>query len=331
MNTPKKYLDRAKKFLWNKLGRAREYYDPEGLNEIWARMRETLATAVIEVKEKGASSLASALAFLQTPDLLKWTENLTKGAATVYDKAMDAEYLRTHIGGGAHRLFDGGHTIIGSWEAVKDAMKGDSTAQEIVEWTKAYMKDLTTVKGMPFFNLDKADYDKWAGEIARKIPGVSREFLYDLLSFDAMEICAAGFSVVGVFFAFSKEDKEKLAEILGAMGISSIVAANPILGLTTIAVTAYSYWKHGPMDAVAAVKGGGLTAISALIFSIMGLPILVELVIVVVLTTLLKKHIINNEKFIGWLKTKIQDSLSGPKELLNLERLTSLMPTAGEP
>ncbi len=117
-----------------------------------------------------------------------------------------------------------------------------------------------------------------------------------------------------------------MAEILGAMGISSIIAANPILGLMTIAVTAYSYWKHRRMDAASVVKGGGVTAISAVMFSIMGLPILVELVIVVVLTTLLKKHIINNREFIEWLKANIQDSLNGSKKLLNLEGLASLLP-----
>ena len=39
--------------------------------------------------------------------------SLAEGPATIYDKAMDAEYLATHVGGGNHRLFDGGHTL--SW------------------------------------------------------------------------------------------------------------------------------------------------------------------------------------------------------------------------
>ena len=57
-----------------------------------------------------ASKLAS--------DLNDVLAGLAKGPATIYDKAMDAEYLATHIGGGSHRLFDGGHTIAGAFQAV---------------------------------------------------------------------------------------------------------------------------------------------------------------------------------------------------------------------
>ena len=38
-------------------------------------------------------------------------QNMVKGSPTIYDKAMDAEFIATHIGGAQHRLFDGGHTI----------------------------------------------------------------------------------------------------------------------------------------------------------------------------------------------------------------------------
>ena len=42
--------------------------------------------------------------------------------ASIGRKAMDAEYLRTHIGGGWHRLYDGGHSLVGSWKAVSEAL-----------------------------------------------------------------------------------------------------------------------------------------------------------------------------------------------------------------
>jgi hypothetical protein len=35
----------------------------------------------------------------------------------------------------------------------------------------------------------------------------------------------------------------KLSELLGAMGITSILSANPLTGLASIAVTAYAYRK----------------------------------------------------------------------------------------
>ena len=64
------------------------------------------------------------LAFLHTKDLLKWTESVTDGPGSIYDKAMDAEYIRTHIGGGDHRLFDGGHDLVtwimSTWQKFSD-------------------------------------------------------------------------------------------------------------------------------------------------------------------------------------------------------------------
>jgi len=316
--------------MWDKLKKTVKYNDSLGLNEVWDGMKQKLATAADNVKEIGSGTMPTVLPFLQIPDLLKWTKSLTEASATAYDKAMDAEYLKTHIGGGEHRLYDGGHTILGSWGAVKESVKNDEikdrgTDEQIIGWAEAYFKDLTTTMGMPFYTVDKANFDQWVEAVVGTIPGVDRRYLYDLMSFDALEILAAGISVVGVFFAFKNEDKERLAEILGAMGISSTISANPILGLMTIAVTAYSYWKHGNVDMASMLRGGGMTAISATMFSIMGLPILVELVIVVTLMTLLKKQIINNEDFVGWLKTKIEESLQGPKKFLNVEGLNSIL------
>lgn len=313
----------------NKVKKAAEYYEALELNELWEKNKQRLASLSDAVKEKGSANLSTILPFLQAPNLFKWTKALTESAATVYDKAMDKKFIETGIGGPEHRLFDGGHTIAGSIKAVHNELEYDKPAQEIIGWVKAYGKDFTTPMGMPFFTLDKADFDGWVEAIAGKFPGIDRKYLYDLTSFDAMEIFAAGLGVVGVFFAFKKEDKEKVAEILGSMGISSIIAANPIMGLTTIAVTAYAYWQHGPMDVAAVVKGGGMTAVSAVIFSVLGFHILVELVIVVTLSTLLRKHIIDNEEFVGWLKVKIHDSLQESKDLLSLERLVILLPKTG--
>ena len=68
-------------------------------------------------------ALASALA----GDLNSLSAKIVEGPATIYDKAMDAEYLATHIGGGNHRMFDGGHTLAGAFNAVRGASVEDGT------------------------------------------------------------------------------------------------------------------------------------------------------------------------------------------------------------
>ena len=70
--------------------------------------------------------LASAL----SADLNGMLAGMVAGPATIYDNAMDAVYLATHVGGGSHRPFDGGHTIPGAFRAVRDASPDDTIVDE---------------------------------------------------------------------------------------------------------------------------------------------------------------------------------------------------------
>ena len=309
----------------NKVAAIGEKYDSEYFQNAWETFRTRLSEVGDRLEDKRSEVFAAATVFLQQNDLLHWTKQLTDGVANASDKAMDAVYLKTHVGGGEHRLFDGGHTIVGSWEVVKNAHGGDA---QFSDWLNAYMKDLTTPMGMPFVTLEKADYARWVDNFAGRIPGVDRQYLYDLLTFDAMEIITTGFTLAAVWFAFNKEDKQKLAQILGAMGISSITAANPIMGLATIIVTAYAYWKHGGVDVAGLIKGGGLTAFSAFMFSIMGLPVLVELAVVISLSIILGKYIFESHEFADWLRSKLQDALTASTDHFNSEWFLSVYQTA---
>ena len=40
----------------------------------------------------------------------KWVGTLVNDSPTAYDKAIDSNYIATHIGSWKHRLFDGSHT-----------------------------------------------------------------------------------------------------------------------------------------------------------------------------------------------------------------------------
>jgi hypothetical protein len=55
-----------------------------------------------------------------------------EGVPSIYDKAADAVYSASHIGGGQlHRLFDESHTLWGMWEKVREASPDDSHLHEI--------------------------------------------------------------------------------------------------------------------------------------------------------------------------------------------------------
>ena len=102
------------------------------------------------------------LASRLSEDLNDLLQNMVKGEASIYDKAMDAEYIATHIGGANHRLFDGGHTIAGAINAARDASPDDTIIQEALGTIQGLLRDGTTLKGLPLANWDKATYEQVA-------------------------------------------------------------------------------------------------------------------------------------------------------------------------
>ena len=151
------------------------------------------ATSVAGISATAQGLLASALA----SDLNGMLASMAKGPATIYDRAMDAEYLTTHTGGGNHRLFDGGHTIAGAFEAVRAASPDDSLIEEGLGLVQGMFRDLSTTKGLPLANWDERSYDQVAGFLGSRFL-VPRDWFYDLNSYDSAELVGVVVSVLAV-------------------------------------------------------------------------------------------------------------------------------------
>src|SRR5260370_40800053 len=99
-----------------------------------ARWREAGRTASEQVATSVAGGLTAtasvageaytaALDWKNNSEFSNWlSDHLSNQRATLASKAMDAEYIRTHIGGGWHRLYDSGHSLAGSWKAVSSSL-----------------------------------------------------------------------------------------------------------------------------------------------------------------------------------------------------------------
>ncbi|HEV2551134.1 MAG TPA: hypothetical protein VGU20_27745 [Stellaceae bacterium] len=137
--------------------------------EALSRFRQTTTKAVqslsggLKGRLRATASIAgeaytAALNWKNNSEFSHWlTSHLSNQHPTVASRAMDAEYLRTHIGGGWHRLFDGGHSLAGSWRAVHEALPDLSALDQLGVWANEYWKDLITTRGMPIVVLDHAD------------------------------------------------------------------------------------------------------------------------------------------------------------------------------
>ena len=219
--------------------------------------KEHVVPVISTVKDYtgNAASLPIILPILAQSQWLKYLETLTASVATHFDKALDARYLQNAVGGGNHRLFDGGHGLGGAWSNIAEmcSRTGCSTKEQINGYFGALWKDATTPKGLPFMTMEKQTYDSLADKLSNY--GISKNWTYDALSYDAFEILGAGIAAAAVVYFLKTEQVEELSQALGAMGIVSIVSANPLLALVMISSVAYAIATGTNLNAKAATEG----------------------------------------------------------------------------
>lgn len=139
------------------------YTNAAGATGVAARRVRADGRKVWEVTASSAGQvMASAQALLPdsiASDLNRMLGGMVQGSATIYDKAMDANYLdpllKADLSGSYHRLFDGGHTIGGAFSAARDALPDDTIIQETLGTLKGLLNDVTTIRGLPLANWNK--------------------------------------------------------------------------------------------------------------------------------------------------------------------------------
>jgi hypothetical protein len=271
------------------------------------KQTKSAGSSIKDRYKKVSDSLTGvSLPFLSSPELLNWSENITKGTATIYDKSLDMVYLKTHIGGGNHRMFDDSHDLFSAWDKVKIAKTDDSSTEEIIAYVSAIWKDLTTKQGLPIFTWEKGNYDQFASWFSEHIPFIDKSYFYDLMSFDVFEIIGASVGIATFFFGLNKNDEKKIAEVIGSMGVTSIASANPIMAIALVFITAYVVFiKKKEIDKEALTRGVLISTISVAIFSFLGFPLLIELGIAILITTLVKKKVLENEEIMFVIKERL--------------------------
>jgi len=164
-----------------------------------------------------------------------------EGTPSIYDKAADAVYIATHIGGGhLHRLFDGIHTLWGMWDKIKDASPDDSFLQEIVGYATALGKDLSSSVGIPLFDWSKSSYDQVASALNSTFH-IPKSWFSDLLHVNATKLIGTSIGTIAVVLNWNKKQVKEFSSLAGSLGISSIASANPALAVVALTTLAKSF------------------------------------------------------------------------------------------
>lgn len=185
----------------------------------WERITDSVGRGIGATTNLVGGAYNAALDWKDNSELSHWlTEHFSHQAATPGSRAMDAEYLRTHIGGGWHRLYDGGHTLAGSWKAVSGALPDLNLLEKVGTWANEYWKDFITTHGMPIVLLDHAE----------KIS----EYLEHL---DCVNLAQSiGGDILGISIYCNWNDPEKLAASAASGECSGLVYANLIAPLISL-------------------------------------------------------------------------------------------------
>ena len=173
-------------------------------------------------------------------DLNSWLGKLADGPVTIYDRAMDAEYISTHVGGSLHRLFDGGHTVTGAFKAARDASPDDSIVQEAWGTVLGLFRDGVTPRGLPIFSWDKDTFDGIASTLDSTFH-IPKSWFYDLNTYDAVELLGGAIGAIVVAFNWNRADVQAFSRIVGSTGIAAVASANPALALVTLVSLAKAF------------------------------------------------------------------------------------------
>ena len=252
------------------------------------KMTAQMAPGLDTLFKKGIASQSQILPILQgwlaSPDasnmLNAWLQGIVEGVPTIYDKAMDAKYISTHIGGGDHRLFDGGHTIAGAFQAVRNASPDDSIFEEAAGFLQALARDATTPRGLPLVAWDQDTFNSLADNLGRV--GIPRDWVKDMASYDAVELIGASLGVLAIALNWNNDDVEEFSRLVGSMGLAAVVGANPLLLIVTVVALGRAFnvarktgdWKEFT-DGLA--RGGICTGAVLLVTSMVSGPAVVVL------------------------------------------------------
>jgi hypothetical protein len=186
------------------------------------RIKETTKDGFEKAVSAVGEAYFAALNWKNNSELSNWlTDHFSNQYATVVSKAMDAEYLRSHVGGAWHRICDGGHSLGGCWKAASESFPDYSALDKLGEVANEYWKDLITPRGMPIIVLDHVEQ--------------LNEYFKHLDCVNVAQLI--GGEICGVSLYCNWNDPAKLVASSSAVECSGVVYANviaPLVGLIGI-------------------------------------------------------------------------------------------------
>ena len=201
----------------------------------------------------------------------QWLKDLLQSAASVstptaWGRAMDAVYNAGREHGNLHRLFDGGHSIRGAFEAGREAVPDANWIENVGGTLTAIWRDAVTPQAMPVVTLSREWFDdassvvssfseRYAGSV------VPADMLRDWVTWDAAEFVTSSLGAVVVVFQFKEDRAVQLARTAGSLGLVGVASASPLAFVVSSVALARSIQVRGTARTGAeALRGAAVSA-----------------------------------------------------------------------
>ena len=221
--------------------------------ERWERRRIERKLGLPTIGEALADSQAVLVG--QEGELASWLAATFNKNFDDYDKAIDAVYNTTHVGGARlHHILDGQHSLFGAFKAAEGVRADDTFVDELMQASEHLIRDTASISGInPFFTLSPYQFDSLA-DCVRHL-GVSKIMLADALTVNGPEVIGGILALGGGIKLARDKRNDEVSKLAGACMVSSLVAANPLL--LTVAATGLVYViNQAPETKPTLVKAG---------------------------------------------------------------------------
>ena len=105
---------------------------------------------------------------------------------------------------------------------------------------------MATPNGLPVVTWNKQAFDAVAGFLNETL-GISRTWVKDMATFTATEFIGAVLGALALLLSWNKAEIRRFSEIVGSLGLSALVGANPLMVMVTIVGLAKCFHeaRHG--------------------------------------------------------------------------------------
>jgi len=270
------------------------------LEELTTNYREEIKLKK-QIKDEYTTNAALWFNYLTESSLSKSLEQLSASSfntlSNAYTKALDGSFVdglksgADYVSPTLHRLIEKGHTLPEAFKKGREALDNDTNIQEIYGTLSALLSDMSSVVGLPLFNVSKSSIESVKGIL--KEFGVDEKRLADFLSYNSIEVISSIIPAVAILFAWNKSDTKKFSELIGSLGLTTAYAGNPIGLVITIVGLAKSFHKakEDNVSTVGWIKslavGGIKSTVILASMSVLGPTVWLSMVSAIVITYVL--------------------------------------------